>query len=223
VKTLFGNLVWTGLEDNVRILGLAGSTNHYERVYARFDQIYRAAGALANPASPVIPPQDSFDDRFVKKLMAEDQAAQAAAKKPQFTFDEAEQKKVVAAKPANVTKPVAVSFKSGSSELSKRAQKTIDDEMVPLIENNGSAYFEVSGNTDATGAKATNQRLSLARAEAVVGYLVEQWEFPRSRFKVVGNGPDKPICDEKNPGAEGLDLEACREANRSTRLAVYGR
>lgn len=50
-----------------------------------------------------------------------------------------------------------------------------------------------------------------------------QWEFPRERFKVVGNGPDRPLCDEGNPGAEGLDLEGCRAMNRSTRLAVLSR
>ena len=52
---------WTGLDDNVRILGLAGGTNHYERLYRRFDRIYRGTGALANPNSPVIPPSSSFD------------------------------------------------------------------------------------------------------------------------------------------------------------------
>ena len=41
------NIVWTGLEDNARILGLVGGTNHYDRVYRRFDGIYRRAGALA--------------------------------------------------------------------------------------------------------------------------------------------------------------------------------
>ena len=33
---------------------VGGGTNHYERVYHRFDEIYRKAGALANPNSPVI-------------------------------------------------------------------------------------------------------------------------------------------------------------------------
>jgi NitT/TauT family transport system substrate-binding protein len=70
VKSLFANLVWTGVEDNARILGLAGGTNHYERVYKRFDEIYRKAGALANPKSPVIAPQDSFDYRFIKAMLA---------------------------------------------------------------------------------------------------------------------------------------------------------
>jgi outer membrane protein OmpA-like peptidoglycan-associated protein len=95
--------------------------------------------------------------------------------------------------------------------------------MVPLIENNGSAYFEVSGNTDSTGARAANQRLSQQRADAVVGYLIKQWDFPRERFLVSGNGPDKPLCDERKPEAEGLSLEECRAANRSTRVAVLAR
>jgi NitT/TauT family transport system substrate-binding protein len=95
--------------------------------------------------------------------------------------------------------------------------------MVPFIENNGSAYFAVSGNTDSTGSRETNMRISRARAQAVVDYLVSQWEFDKARFQVVGNGPDSPLCNERNPGAEGLSLEDCRAANRSTRVAVLTR
>ena len=66
-------------------------------------------------------------------------------------------------------------------------------------------------------------RISLARATAVVKYLQEQWEFPTARFKVVGNGPDKPLCNEDNPSSEGLTLEDCRALNRTTRIAVFAR
>jgi outer membrane protein OmpA-like peptidoglycan-associated protein len=120
-----------------------------------------------------------------------------------------------------VTKPVTVNFASGQSELSKRAEKTIDETMVPFIENNGSAYFEVTGNTDSTGSHSVNMSLSQARARAVVDYLVAQWEFPRERFKAVGNGPDHPLCNEANPQAEGMSLDDCRAANRTTRVAVF--
>jgi outer membrane protein OmpA-like peptidoglycan-associated protein len=219
VKGLFGNLVWTGLEDNARILGLAGGTNHYERVYHKFDGIYRAAGALANPNSPVINAQESFDYRFIKRLIDQNEGAQEAARQPQFTFTDAGLEQA-AQKEALLTKPVLVNFRTGSSELSKRSERTIDEEMVTMIENNGSAYFEISGNTDSTGSRSTNMRLSKERAEAVVGYLVGEWEFESSRFRVVGNGPDKPLCDESNPASEGMTLEECRAANRSTRLAI---
>jgi NitT/TauT family transport system substrate-binding protein len=222
VKDLFANLVWTGRADNARILGMSGGTNHYERVYKRFDTIYRAAGALANPNSPVINPSDSFDYRFIRKLVEADTVAQEKAKEPEFVFTET-QREEVSKKEATLTKPVTVNFTTGSAELTKRAQRTIDEEMVPLIENNGSAYFEVSGNTDSTGTRRVNMTLSEQRAESVVRYLVAQWEFPRERFKVVGYGPDKPICNEKNPGDEGIDLDACRSMNRATRLAIFAR
>ncbi len=222
VKGLFDSLVWTGLEDNIRILGLSGGTNHYARVYKRFDDIYRAAGALANPNSPRINPQDSIDLSFIKSMMAEAPQASEEAKKPQFTFD-AESAKKAATKDAALTKVVAVNFATGSAELTKRSMKTIDDDMVPIIENNGSAYFEISGNTDSTGSKKTNKKLSKERAEAVAKYLIEQWEFPRDRFVVVGNGPAKPLCNEKKPDEEGLKLDECRARNRTTRLAVLSR
>jgi len=222
VKSLFGNLVWTGLEDNARILGLAGGTNHYERVYRRFDEIYRKAGALANPKSPVITPQDSFDYRFIKTMLGQDKGATKAAAKPQDTFSQTELAQATKQKSAIVTKPVMVGFGTGSAKLTKRAQKTIDAEMVPFIENNGKAYFEVSGNTDSTGARSTNLRLSGARAKAVVDYLASQWEFSRDRFKISGNGSERPLCNEADPSADGLSLEECRAMNRTTRVAVYG-
>jgi len=222
VKGLFGNLVWTGLEDNARILGLAGGTNHYERVYRRFDQIYRKAGALANPKSPVISPQDSFDYRFIKTMLEQNKGTAKEAAKPQTTFSQAEREEATGQKSAIVTKPVMVGFGTGSATLTKRAQRIIDGEMVPFIENNGKAYFEVSGNTDSTGARSTNLRLSGARAKAVVDYLESQWEFPGDRFKITGNGSERPLCKEADPSAEGLSLEECRALNRTTRIAVYG-
>ena len=221
IKSLFSNLVWTGVEDNARMLGLAGGTNHYERVYRRFDEIYRKAGALANPKSPVITPQDSFDYRFIKSMLARDKSASEAAAKPQETFSQAALKDATQ-NAAIVTKPVMVGFSTGTAELTKRAQKTIDEEMVPFIENNGKAYFEVSGNSDSTGSREVNLRISGARAKAVVDYLNVQWEFPRDRFKIVGNGPDRPLCNESNPAGEGLSLEECRAMNRTTRIGVFG-
>lgn len=222
LKQLFGNVVWTDLSDNARVLGLVGGVNHYERVYTRFDQIYRGAGALANPNSPVIPAQESFDLRFIKSALAKDTAAKVEAAKPQAEFTDTGRASAMAS-PAAVTKPVAVNFGSGSSELTKRAQRVIDTEMVPFIENNGSAYFELSGNTDSVGSANTNQALSVARAKAVAEYLEKQWEIPKARLRVVGFGHTRPLCDEGNPGAAGMNLDECRALNRSTRLAVFAK
>lgn len=224
IHGLFSNLVWTGLEDNARILGMTGGTNHYERVYTQFDQIYRAEGALANPNSPVIPAQQSFDYRFIKSMVDKNATAvQAEAAKAEPVFTQAGLSKAAQVDTKTVTKPVQVTFASGSAELTQRAKQVLDKEMVPLIESNGSAYFELSGNTDSVGSESANQALSQARAKAVRDYLVRQWEFSVERFRVVGNGSSKPICNESNPGADGLSLDECRAANRSTRIGVYSR
>lgn len=223
IKELFDNLVWTGVEDNARILGMAGGTNHYERLYKRFDVIYRKAGALANPNAPVIEPSQSFDYRFIQTLVDADASAQAEAAKPEFVFTESE-RDVAVEKEAQLTKPITVNFATGSAELSKRSMQTIDEEMVPLIENHGSAYFQVSGNTDSTGSRGTNMKLSKERADAVTQYLIGEWEFEADRFIIQGNGPDAPLCPESQWKAEGYeDLEACRADNRTTRLAVFSR
>lgn len=220
VKGLFDSLVWTGLEDNARILGMAGGTNHYERVYKRFDGIYRKAGALADPNAPVITPQDSFDYRFIETLLASDASAKQAATRPEFTFTESARDQA-GGNEAQLTKPITVNFATGSAELTKRSMQTIDDEMVPLIENHGSAYFEVSGNTDSTGSTGANQALSERRATAVTGYLTQQWEYKRERFIVRGNGESKPLCNEAAWQGEYASLDECRAANRTTRLAVH--
>ena len=222
VKSLFSNILWTGVADNARILGLTGGTNHYERVYTQFDQIYRVAGALANPRSPVIRASDSFDYRFINALVKQNPTAAApAAATPAPSFTPSGLTEAVKEDKKAVTKAVQVTFPSGSAELSKRAQELIDREMVPLIDNNGSAYFELSGNTDSVGLVGSNKALSVARAKAVRDYLVRNWEYAPSRFNVVGNGSSKPLCDEKN--SDGLDPEQCRAANRTSRISVFQR
>jgi outer membrane protein OmpA-like peptidoglycan-associated protein/ABC-type nitrate/sulfonate/bicarbonate transport system substrate-binding protein len=222
VKGLFDAIVWTGLEDNARILGMAGGTNHYDRVYHRFDGIYRAAGALANPNSPVINASDSFETKYIEAMIAKDEKVKEAAAKPEFTFSKQEAE-AAHQNAATLTKPIEIRFASGSAELTKRSERTIDEQMVPLIENNGSAYFEISGNTDSTGAASTNNRISKQRAQVVADYLIKEWEFPTERFIVVGNGSSQPMCNEKDLESEGLTLEECRTANRNTRLAIHSR
>ena len=222
INSLYSGILWTGLEENIRVLGLTGGPNHFDRVYKQADMVWRGQGALADPNAPVINPQDAVDKRFIQTLADENAAAQEAAKVPEFTFTETERDTVVE-KVATLTKPVSVNFTSGSSELSKRAKQIIDTEIVPVMDSMGSAYFSVEGNTDSTGARGTNVSLSKKRADAVVGYLVSEWEFPRERFVVRGNGPDKPSCNESNPASEDTDLDGCRGMNRRTDVAVYSR
>ncbi len=56
--------------------------------------------------------------------------------------------------------------------------------------------IEIGGHTDATGARATNLRLSLGRAMAVRAYLVSKGVSP-DRLVAKGYGPDKPVSDNR--------------------------
>lgn len=215
IKSLFGNLVWTGLDDNARIFGIVGGTNHYERVYKQFDQIYRSAGALANPNSPVIDPAQSVDYSFIKELLANDASARNSAAQDKVVFTDAGRN---AATTAAVTKPVTINFTSGSAELSQKSKQVIDAQMMPFIENNGSAYIELSGNTDSTGSADVNKPLSFKRAKVVADYLVTQWEVNPKRLKITGNGSDRPICT--SAPAEGVSEDECKAMNRATRVGI---
>lgn len=219
---LYEGVAWTGLADNIRIFGLHGDTNFAERVYVQADRIWRENTDLIAKSTPVISPTEAFDMRFIEKLAEADAAAKEAAKKPEYTFSAAERDAAVEKKEAEVTKPISITFQTGSAELSKRAMQIIDTEVVPLLDSMGSAYFSVEGNTDSTGNAATNKKLSAARAQAVVDYLVKQWEYKPERFRVAGNGPSKPACNEASP-EDGASVADCQAMNRRTDVAVYSR
>ena len=57
---------------------------------------------------------------------------------------------------------------------------------------------EISGHTDITGSRKTNERLSQQRADAVRDWLVSQGVAP-DRIFTKGYGPDKPIASNDTP------------------------
>ncbi len=52
----------------------------------------------------------------------------------------------------------------------------------------------VEGHTDTTGSRATNERLSQARAGAVMSYLVNNNAIDKKNVTAIGYGPEKPIA-----------------------------
>ncbi len=222
VTSLFSKLDLMSLADNIRLFGMGGNagTPLFNQVFKTFDEVYRNLGALANPSSPVIDPAAAVDYRFLETLMGEDAASKTAAAAPRHAFVP---DGVNLTDRAALSKPVEINFATGSAELGKRSQKTIDEAVVPLLDLNGAAYIIVSGHTDATGSAKGNQRLSEARAQAVVEYLVREWEYPKERFQAVGYGSTRPACDEASPELLGLSEEECRAMNRATRVSVVSR
>jgi len=117
--------------------------------------------------------------------------------------------------PAIASKPITINFATGQSALSENAKTIIDLQLASIAKSFGNLRVRIEGNTDNTGQRAMNQKLSQARAKSVADYLTATYEMSPNRFVIVGNGPDKPVA-----GCENNDTEACRARNRRTEFQL---
>lgn len=85
-----------------------------------------------------------------------------------------------------------VNFATGSSNLTPSSGASLDLVAQSLL-GNPEIRIEIAGHTDATGSRATNNRLSLARARAVMQYLAGRG-VALDRMMAQGYGPDQPIA-----------------------------
>jgi outer membrane protein OmpA-like peptidoglycan-associated protein/tetratricopeptide (TPR) repeat protein len=104
-------------------------------------------------------------------------------------------------------------FATGKSTLKKESKGELDN-LLKLMNEAPTLKLEISGHTDNTGSDAVNQRLSEARAKAVVDYLV-QHGISADRLTYKGYGSSQPVAD--NSTKEG------RQKNRRTEFKVIAR
>ncbi len=103
-------------------------------------------------------------------------------------------------------------FDFDKSVLKPEAKAKLDD----LVAKTKAVALEVIiavGHTDAVGADAYNQKLSVARSEAVKAYLVSKG-IEKNRVYTEGKGEKQPVADNKT--AEG------RAKNRRVEIEVVG-
>lgn len=95
---------------------------------------------------------------------------------------------------------VQVTFARGSAELTKDA-KVFLKAVGESLKKNSDEWKSVSieGHTDATGTDATNQELSVRRAEAVKAYFATN--FALTKIETIGRGSEK-LRDQEDPTAE---------------------
>jgi len=113
------------------------------------------------------------------------------------------------------TKSVSITFATGASTLDDNMKYIIDNEFLDIAKSFANARIRIEGNTDNTGSRATNRSLSLKRAQAVVNYLVNEHNFDKNRFIVIGNGPDKPVASN--------NTAAGKAKNRRTDFELVGK
>jgi len=88
-------------------------------------------------------------------------------------------------------------FKFGKKDLPDEAKAKLDEMIQQLKADPKGAYFEIAGYTDSIGAPAVNERLGLARAEAVKRYLYEQHQIPLHKMNVISYGEQNPVAENK--------------------------
>ncbi len=90
-------------------------------------------------------------------------------------------------------------FDTGKAELRPESQTELN-KIFQFLKANPKIQVEIAGHTDNVGQPAANQKLSEARAKAVVKYLVSKGA-PASIFQAKGYGqtqPDAPNTSEEN-------------------------
>jgi NitT/TauT family transport system substrate-binding protein len=123
-----------------------------------------------------------------------------------FTFTAATEETKKA--PAIMTKRMTVNFAVNSSRLAPEEERSIRSFIGSTANEFAGMRIRIEGNTDITGSRELNIKLSKDRAQAVANYLINEYRFDPNRFIIVGNGPDKPIASN--------ETEACRAKNRRT-------
>ena len=105
-----------------------------------------------------------------------------------------------------------VFFDTGKSDIRSESNTELD-RLVKLLKDVPGLKIELSGHTDNTGSAQNNIKLSQARADAVVNYLVNKG-IQRSRLTAKGYGSDRPV--DTNSTAAG------RQNNRRTEFEITG-
>jgi OOP family OmpA-OmpF porin len=110
-------------------------------------------------------------------------------------------------------------FALSSYELKHGARERLDA-LVAKVKDMEYQTIKVTGHTDPTGSKASNERLSIQRAEAVKQYLVEKG-LDAAKIEVQGVGSANPVVVEQDCAALPRPQKiACYQPDRRVEIEV---
>ncbi len=88
-------------------------------------------------------------------------------------------------------------FKFGKADLPDPMRQKIDEMVSGLKQDPKNVFIEIEGHTDDVGPSEVNEKIGLARAQAVQRYLYEQHQIPLHKINVISYGPSKPVVPNK--------------------------
>lgn len=106
-----------------------------------------------------------------------------------------------------------VFFETAKAKLRKESFKALDV-LVEAIKMNETVRIELGGHTDSDGDNQSNQKLSQARAESAMAYLIKQGVSP-GQVSAKGYGEMRPVATNKTKQGKAL--------NRRTEVKILSR
>lgn len=194
------------LADNLNLFGLAnGRANEFEATYTVFGQIVVQQYPRLVPN---FPPFKEVSDMSYLQDVARKYPAMTEAIVETQTYKEGEKITQVAGK----RDWNAITFKTGSAELTPEGLKVLDQLAREMTINN--FKIEVHGHTDNVGNSTANMELSRRRAEAVKQVLMTKFPgtFPVGRISVIPHGDTQPKSDNST--------EAGKAQNRRVQIII---
>lgn len=102
-----------------------------------------------------------------------------------------------------------IQFDTDSSAIKPQSDRTLQ-EVASLMRQNPNWALRITGHTDDVAPADYNQRLSMARAQAVVDALQNKYGIAAQRLRADGKGLTQPVASNAN--------EAGRAQNRRVEL-----
>ena len=200
VSGMLSGLKLTPFADNALFFGLTGGEGHYLTLFSTAHRIWRRKGVI----STSVRAPDTLDSRFV------------AALADQYRSQQVVEPAVAPQAPSPTDTPIinrqlSIHFTPGSADIMPGSYFTLDA-LGETMTSFGGTILRIEGNTDSTGPRAVNVRLSQQRADSVRDYLVTNHAIPAARFQTMGRGPDNPIAENES--------EDGRQLNRRTDIRV---
>jgi len=96
-----------------------------------------------------------------------------------------------------------INFATGKSDI-RPASEEIIDQIVEMLSKNPTLKVSIEGHTDKVGSAASNQTLSVNRANSVMAAIVAKG-INKSRLSAKGWGQTKPIADNETDDGRALN------------------
>ncbi len=117
-----------------------------------------------------------------------------------------------------ISVPAEVTFASGKADVTRNGRGALDAVARTLQKDYANSFFWIEGHTDSDPIKKSswnsNRELSVARAMAVLHYLVEDAGLEDEQCIVVGHGEYRPMAENNN--------KAGKAKNRRVEIVVRG-